>query len=231
MLGKRTAWSRAPQASLGRLKGINMAANIQQFVTERGIKALFHFTREENLASILSRGLLRRDQLSSSEGAVFNDDFRLDRTSAICLSVGFPNYKMFYPLRIKNPDTKWVVIAVMPSVLWMLPCAFCTTNAASNAVTASTLAQRMGLAPFQNMYGDCSGKTRSSLGIPNYYPTDPQAEVLVLNDIPPTYLMGLATHTSEDKNRMLSRHAGTYVVHAPALFSGRQDFAHWKQAT
>ena len=35
-----------------------MATTIEEFVDERGIRSLFHFTRLKNLPSILKRGLL-----------------------------------------------------------------------------------------------------------------------------------------------------------------------------
>ncbi|WP_438451062.1 DarT ssDNA thymidine ADP-ribosyltransferase family protein, partial [Listeria monocytogenes] len=44
---------------------------------------------------------------------------------------------MFYRYRKQkgNELEEWVVVVIHPSVLWELPCAFCTTNAASNRVS------------------------------------------------------------------------------------------------
>ncbi|WDJ03214.1 DUF4433 domain-containing protein [Xanthomonas campestris] len=206
-----------------------MAANIQEYVAERGITHLVHFTREANLSSILNRGLLCRDHLIAGTDAVFNDEHRLDGTLATCLSISSPNYKMFYQLRKNNPEEKWVVIGVQPSVLWTLPCAFCVTNAAAGAVTALPIDQRKGLAAFQRMFEDWSDKTRASLGIDAQYPTNPQAEVLVFSPIPIQYLMGVAVHDAAAQQRLRSIHEGTAITLVPSFFNGRSDHAHWKQ--
>lgn len=205
-----------------------MAANIQEYVAERGIKYLVHFTREANLASILEDGLLCRDRLIPGPGVVFNDDLRLDGTSAICLSISFPNYKLFCKLRNSNPDEKWVVIGIHPSVLWVLRCAFCTSNAASNAVTDINIEQRMGLGPLQAMYDDWEDKTRATLGLTSSVPTNPQAEVLVLDSIPKDFIIGIAASNESAGQRLRASHPGVNVLAAPVYFNARSDYQHWR---
>lgn len=212
----------------GRQNGLNMAGSIQEYVAERGIGHLVHFTREANLSSILDNGLLRRDLLTPGPGVIFNDELRLDGTSAVCLSIGFPNYKLFCRLRNSNPDERWVVIGVHPSVLWMLRCAFCTTNAASNAVTDINIEQRMGLGALQAMYGDWEDKNRATLGLTASLPTNPQAEVLVLDSIPKDFIIGVATSNESTGQRLSASHPGVNVLAAPALFNARSDYQHWR---
>lgn len=101
-----------------------MANLIEDFAKERGIKYLMHFTKLENLGSIEQRGLVTRDVLvAEGNVAALNDKDRHDHTDAVCLSIGFPNYKMFWGLRQDNKGTDWVVVAVDVSALWQLPCA------------------------------------------------------------------------------------------------------------
>jgi hypothetical protein len=76
-----------------------MASTVQEYVAEREIDCLVHFTRASNLDSILQRGLLPRDILMVEGYNDFNDQYRHDGTNAVCLSIGFPNYKMFFSLR------------------------------------------------------------------------------------------------------------------------------------
>lgn len=204
-----------------------MSRNIQDYVAERGIKHLLHFTRESNLASILERGLLQRNELEGGS-ARFNDAYRMDRTNAICLSISHPNYKMFFSLRRDNPEEKWVVIGISPSVLWTLPCAFCATNAASNAVTAIPINQRMGLTSFQSMFNDWGEKTRATLGIGNHYPTNPQAEVLVLSSIPTQFILGVAADNAVNQQRLQVTYPGSTIIAMPSFYNGRPDFAHWR---
>src|SRR5215470_3724401 len=91
------------------------ARQIQQYCLERAIPSLVHFTRLCNLPSILQRGLLSRLTLEKSSSAycpVFNDLRRLDQcTDAICFSIAFPNYKMFYRYSM-DKRSDWVVIVL-----------------------------------------------------------------------------------------------------------------------
>ena len=67
--------------------GSNKATQLETFCAERNITTLTHFTRIEDLSSILQSGLLSRRQLDSQEGNFyFNDSDRYDeQKDAICL--------------------------------------------------------------------------------------------------------------------------------------------------
>lgn len=211
-------------------KGGGMARTIEEFVAEREIKWLFHFTRINNLGSILQRGLVTRNILvREGSEAVCNDQYRYDGTDAVCVSIEFPNYKMFYSLRQSNLDNEWVVLVIHPCVLWMVRCAFCQTNAASAVVTNIPLPQRMTLSALQLMYTDFGGIQRATLNIPNSYPTNPQAEVLLLDGISPQYIAGVLVPTNAMKERLIAMYPGLTVVFAPRYFKYRTDYEHWKQ--
>lgn len=203
-----------------------MAATIREFVDTRGIKALFHFTRAENLASILQQGLVTRDVVG--DGGVCNDPYRIDGTNAVCVSIGFPNYKMLWGLRQDNPDTEWVIVVLHARALWEMQCAFCQANAASAQVTAIPLPQRMTLGALQIMYADFGGKQRAALNIPDHFPTNPQAEVLALDGIPREYVGGVLVRTNAMKVHVETAFPGTPVKLAPNYFRYRQDYEHWK---
>lgn len=204
---------------------------IQDFAAARNIKYLYHFTRLGNLQSILTQGLLPRDQCAARQiTPLINDQLRLDYTDGICLTIAFPNYKMFYPLRCNNPGVQWAVVAVRASVLWEKDSAFCRENAAKAAVTAIPLPQRRGLGALQAMYEDFPGVPRNTLGIPPQYPTNPQAEVLVFEHIAPEYIVGVAFNDAA-----LRRQYAAMILprpyeflDAPRYFSARSDFQHWK---
>ena len=100
---------------------------IKEFIQERGIVSLYHFTLIDNLDSILKYGLLSRDKLDEN-GIMYeyNDQQRLEeRADAICVSISFPNYKMFYKCRSERKDKKWCVIELNPRVLYQKKCLFC----------------------------------------------------------------------------------------------------------
>ncbi|WP_220075544.1 DarT ssDNA thymidine ADP-ribosyltransferase family protein [Stenotrophomonas maltophilia] len=213
-------------------KEIIMAATIQEFVHERGIKYLVHFTRESNLTSIIQRGLVPRDLLAGEGGVKFNDTVRLDGTSAVCLSIDFPNYKMFFKVKQADVDESWAIVAVSPAVLSSPTVAFCAGNAASAAMTSIPIAQRMGLQALQGMYADWNGVSRATLGIPDRYPTNPQAEVLMLEGVSREHILGVFALNQAVKARLVATHAKlnerNVAVNA-SIFRYRQDYAHWKQ--
>lgn len=207
-----------------------MATTIQEFVAERGITFLMHFTRARNLDSILARGLVPRNTLILEGFDGFNDQYRIDGTDAVCLSIGFPNYKMFYGIQKDHPGETWVVLVIHPQALWDLDCAFCAANAASTGVTAIPLQQRRGLAALQAMYADWPTKSRSELNIPNNYPTNPQAEVLALQGVPRQYILGTITVNETVRQELLAKYPGVDVRAIAQYFRYRRDFVHWKAA-
>ncbi|WP_018905436.1 DarT ssDNA thymidine ADP-ribosyltransferase family protein [Variovorax paradoxus] len=205
-----------------------MATTVQEYVAERGIKVLLHFTRAKNLASILARGLVPRNTLLLEGYTDYNDQHRIDQTDAVCLSIGFPNYKMFYGIKKDYPEETWVVLAIRPAALWTLECAFCTANAASNSVTAIPLDQRKGLAAMQAMYGDWPTQPRAELSIPDQYPTNPQAEVLMLNGVPRNYIVGIITLNEAVKQQLFAKYPGVDIRALAGYFRYRKDYAYWQ---
>jgi ssDNA thymidine ADP-ribosyltransferase, DarT len=206
-----------------------MAKTIQEFVAERGIKLLMHFTRAKNLPSILARGLVPRSTLALEGFEDFNDRYRIDGTDAVCLSIDFPNYKMFYGIQKDYPGEKWVVLCIHAQALWDLDCGFCTANAASNGVTAIPLEDRKTLAAMQAMYADWPDKPpRSALNLPSNYPTNPQAEVLALQGVPRKYILGVLTLNDAVRQELMATHPGVEFRANARYFRYRQDFAAWK---
>ncbi|MCE3606093.1 DUF4433 domain-containing protein [Massilia sp. P8910] len=192
---------------------------------------MMHFTRVSNLANILQHGLVPRDVLIRQDLGEYNDMYRYDNTNAVCLSIQFPNYKMFWGVREENKDKNidWVVLVIRPEVLWTLPCAFCVTNAASATVRSVPLDERRDLAALERMYADWEGKNRDMLGIPANFPTNPQAEVLMLNGVPRQYISSVIVLTIAKQQELQAQFPGLHVhVHA-GTFRYRQDYAHWKK--
>ena len=177
------------------------ALQIQQICTEHGITTLCHFTQIKKLQNILREGLLSRSFLEDrSPPPEFNDQKRLDgHRDAICLSISFPNSLLFNkysrPTENSPPNySQWAVLLLKTEVLWELDCAFCQENAASRPVRRIRLEERKKPNALENMFTDAFIDTngeffrRSSLQIPNHYPTHPQAEVLVFNRIQTEYI-------------------------------------------
>src|ERR1700722_16466462 len=100
--------------------------DIQDLVSQLKIPFLLHFTRASNLRSIIQHGLCPVARAGEfGVVAEINDPHRFDgHLGATSLSVGFPNYRMFYKTRTENAGVEWVVLGVEPSILWKKDCAF-----------------------------------------------------------------------------------------------------------
>ena len=219
---------------------------IQQICVERGITTLCHFTRIEHLSSILQKGLLSRSILETSRQQFFwNDPDRADgHPEAICLSISFPNYRMFYSIRKEKErtqgvnDTQWIVLLLDAKVLWALDCAFCQENASSNAVRHIPLKDRKQPDALKGLFvEDYHAINRQSLQIPDDYPTNPQAEVLVFNRIPAQYInkVHFWTATALDQwfssNQITSSRTfsnGRRYLYRQDYFYGRCDYKKWQ---
>lgn len=201
---------------------------IQEICAHRGVKAVMHFTRLENLSSILAKGLIPRDVcLTSGLGVAFNDEYRLDNTNAVCASIEFPNYKMFYRLQMANPGQEWVILVINAAILWNAKAAFCKTNAASKEVTQVPLEARMNCTSFEGLFAEYGVTPRKDLGIPDRFPTNPQAEVLLTEGIPRQYIMGAIVKTSALEQQLTAQHPGFRTLCRPGYFKPRVDFKSW----
>ena len=164
---------------------------IQSICQERGIEWVVHFTHVDNLQGILTNGLLGRSVLERAVGpskAHFNDAQRLDGyREAICVSISFPNNLMFYKYSVEDRSA-WTVLLLSPSLLWETDCAFCQQNAATINMRNTTLSFRKTPDALRQMFADFGEVRRASLGIPDSFPTDPQAEVLAFDAISPNYI-------------------------------------------
>lgn len=206
---------------------------IKNYIEEYNITKLYHFTRVENLASILQNGIIPIQQLKNSGVSYFNNDkMRLDRCqNANCVSIGFPNYKMFYKLRQQDVNADWVVLELDASILYNFVCAFCRSNAARYDIAAQSLNKRIGLAALDAMFDEQEHK-RSN--IPYYYPTDPQAEVLVFGSIPPEYIEKIyienySVYAEYIKNIRVRKNYVAACSVNKKLFSPRFDYRDWQR--
>ncbi|MDD3041066.1 DarT ssDNA thymidine ADP-ribosyltransferase family protein [Bacteroides sp.] len=200
-------------------------------IRERGISWLLHFTRADNLESIMRYGLLTREQLSTLNiEASVNDNYRYDGCeNAICLSIEFPNYKMFYRLRQENPSVEWAVLFIDPIILVDHDCAYCHDNAGSERVYSIPLSERRGFQAFERMFAEIPFPTREELDLEEYMPTNPQAEVLVFESISITYIKRI----SFNKRDTLNAYRGCIPTNIRVAFDERpfyprNDYRYWR---
>ena len=200
------------------------ADDIRALVHERKIPYLVHFTPIANVESILKYGLRSRNALSGHK-YVFTDEYRLDGwLDWISLSVSFPNYKMFYKKRksLDNVDG-WAILLIKKEVLWELDCKFILRNAASSGIRMFQDDKWSSVEAFEDMFNYVEHRHN----IPKYYTTDPQAEVMVRNEVSRDYIDVVAVEGSVDAKRLVGLEDIPVKI-VPQLFEGRSDFVHWR---
>ncbi|MCS7032304.1 MAG: DUF4433 domain-containing protein, partial [Gloeomargarita sp. SKYG116] len=127
---------------------------------------------------------------------------------------------------------RWVVLVLDASVLWELDCAFCRENAASRSVTQIPLNERKRFSALEAMFGDLPNCRRQELNIPDNYPTHPQAEVLVFEPIPVSYIREI--HFRDKADIMEPRVNFPELLSPMACciselyFGPRQDWPFWR---
>lgn len=206
------------------------------YLRERDIKLLLHFTNIKNLRSILTKGLVTKDALEELEEYYVNDHSRFDCTDAICLSISFPNYRMFYPLQKNNPEEKWVVIGVDPEIFFDLDCGFFHRNAAHHTFRDRCDNKYKTVKSLKKMFCDefppdlAFGHThkRIELKIKDCQTTDPQAEVLVFENIPTKYIKAVVYKNVDDMSGFIDVFKDFQHEVIKKAFSYRNDYNFWR---
>lgn len=201
---------------------------IAEAAKQRGINYLVHFTNVENLPNIAAHGLMTRDNLDEkSFDYEYNDYQRIDGLkNSISLTFTFPNYRMFWRYR-QSFENYAVILLDAYKILSELPCAFHATNAANNSERHRKLAERTTFDSFNKMFYNPSDG-RANRNLDDNEPTDPQAEVLCLADIPLKYFSKIVFEYGNlaEENQKLFPNVPCVVDRD--YFAPRHDWAHWK---
>lgn len=207
---------------------------IEKNAKSRGVEWLYHFTNASNLASILSVGLLSRRVLDALEVKYSsNDNSRVDRRlNTISCSIMWPNYKLLYKNKEIYNGENYVILRINASLIWQKKCLFLPSNAASLMNVLTPNEEFVGADAFENMFTDkCAnilrtGKTRA------FWPTDPQAEVLVEQNIPLQYIEGVICENEDTVNKLKQKfpeHHNLFSCRDSYLFRGRTDWYEQKK--
>jgi hypothetical protein len=177
---------------------------IRAFAEQLEIPYLVHFTRLENLESILEHGIFPVNRFEEvGTDPVINDQLRLDgHLDGISVSIAFPNSQMFYKCRKEDEGSNWVVLILAPSILWEKDCAFCKHNAADGRISCQPIDALKTHQAFQDLFSEVPGiQTRAEQCLKAFDPTDVQAEILVFDIIEPELIGPIVFDSSEVKNR------------------------------
>ena len=182
---------------------------IGAILEERKIFNLVHFSRIENIDSIIEFGLLPITQLEKNElQFIKNDEGRYDnKDNCISVTIEYPNYWVLKEFRERYPYSKWAILVLDSSLLLEHNCYFAEHNAASIGISKS-LNNKVTSHDFLKMF-DPVVKVQKTTGIDtynrinlnnqfSYLPTSEQAEILVEGTIDTKYIKGVWFMDSED---------------------------------
>lgn len=188
-------------------------ADLRALTEALQIPHLVHFTRCENLPSIMRHGLCSVAVCGVARiPAIRNDDMRLDGAlDGISLSIAFPNYRMFYKYRKLAPEADWAVLILSPEILWTKSCGFFWLNAADHRMRDIPREEMMTTHAFRKMF-ETSGVTRDAL-LRSYDPSDSQAEVMVYERIEPSLIAAVGFETKNCMDRWAHTARGTDTIH------------------
>ena len=201
-------------------------SEIRVLAEDLGIPHLIHFTRCDNLPSILRHGLcsIASCDVNGVEG-IRNDELRLDgQPDGISLSITFPNYRMFYKYRQMDITADWAVLILAPQILWKKPCGFYRFNAADSRMRHQPREKMKSSQAFSEMF-EVAGEPRQSW-LRRYDPTDPQAEVLIYETIEPALIETVAFETATVAKRWSHALKGVDRIQAgpgKGLFGSRSN--------
>lgn len=198
-------------------------SRIRTFVHSRKITKLIHFTPGSNLPSIIEHGFLSRTALDGlGVPFEFTDNKRLDGyLDGISVSIENKNDRMFYVKKLEK-RRDWCIFELYPSILWERDCAFFSGNAASSYRVHNMEDERRKVEALESMF---EGNERSPL-CPYNCPDDVQAEVIVFDGVPRTYIKTISTNFEVDVNlRREILDLGIQLVRSNHPFNtNRRDF-------
>lgn len=197
----------------------------------------------DNLKSILENGFLSVElqSIKSIKGKT-NDKVRFDsKLNTTSFSISFPNYKMFYSLKIKDRASRWVIITLNPNILYLHKenIYYCENNAASKEITMKDGGRLKTPLAFEDIFKENMdtkyyGKIcRSNLNIPINYSTDPQAEILIEGHIGIENIRSIYFGNNENydfaRDNMWDLIKNYNIDIVNKYFAPRNDYLYWKK--
>lgn len=199
---------------------------LQDVIRNRGLKYLVHFTSTLNLDSILEHGLYSQlDAENDVVDAYINDEDRHEGLkNGICLSLTFPNSKMFYSCRHRKNYPDWCVLVLDINILLNKECLFFDTNAAFGKFRCIDLKTLTSANALEGLFADKIDNKDGVLDRPSYLlsndATDVQAEIICMEHIESKYIKGAifnkdslkVTYEQKNANKKFVSHQGRWGV-------------------
>jgi hypothetical protein len=166
---------------------LEVKAEIPGFLAHRAITSLFHFTSVKNLESIIKHGFLGRELLMDLGIEFFTSDLARDEPvlNGVCFSLSRPNHYMAARKISSGHQMVLLELQGLDDLLSNHGFIAIPGNFGS-PILKSELEnwpeKFIGGEGLSNLFN--SPTTRSKYSIPEFEPTDPQAEIIILDPLP-----------------------------------------------
>lgn len=204
---------------------------IKTILHNRKIKQLIHFTRLENLSSIIINGIMPVTELNKKGIRYTRNDFdRLDRKiDCVCTSIEYPNVKVLRSYVEKNRSASWAILLIDASVIIDYKCYFARHNAATSEI-AYNLNNRSAPNWFEGLF-EKSFSVKKADGEEFFdrsewrkeyaaFPTSDQAEVLIEGIIDKKYINSICFMNNND----MERYTGICREYSISVFKEKEAF-------
>ena len=169
----------------------SVSAEIPGYLAIREISRLFHFTSVHNLQSIVTHGFLGRESLTQGNIAFVPSDNNREEPliNGVCFSLSRPNSYMAARKIQSGQELVLLEITGLEKILTQYNFVVSPGNFGSSALKRKIQSwpeEFVGGKGLMNLFvGD---EIREKFSIPSFEPTDPQAEVILLEDLPWEYV-------------------------------------------
>ena len=215
---------------------------VRNLIRKNRISFLTHFTRIENLKSILQFGImplsiLRKNPVFSS--VLFPPNPLPPAWSGfVSLNISFPDYKLFMQTQ-KHQLSEWVVILIDSRVMYDYPCYFFPDHAdqfiTSAPLPGQYLKEFRSAGDLKALFSDQNDVKRKDLDIPSFYPTNPCSEVLSGFPIAPSCISQVYFYSEYKFNQWVLSNTEFALKQDKnrwacglQYFSPRSDYTYWK---
>ena len=216
--------------------------SLKQFIKKNKLNCLTHFTRADNLKSILQTGILPSSILSSNRifSSVQRNSVTLppEWSGFVSMNLSFPDYKLFNQLQKYEPSD-WVVLLIDLRVLLDFPCYFFPGRASIFIEQASFpgqfLTDYQSSSDFKALFDDREDVKRKDLEISSDFPTDPTSEILSFFPVAPSYITQIFFPSDYKFNQWVLHNTDFAMTQdrnrwtvGLEYFSPRSDYPYWK---
>ena len=189
---------------------LNNHSKVAEFLENRSIKNILHFTHTLNLISILTNGL-KSIEMIEKEGITskLHDIWRSDKIrQGIFCSIAYPNIWMLNGNENINPQ-EYAILEIMENTLLLQHFAAFPGNSSRSVLkihAEENFDQYVGVTSLNRMF--LNKDLRNKQKVPKNEPTDLQAEIIFFNELNPDrirqiHFPGLRTEAFENIYKIL----------------------------